>query len=119
MKERTCKMCKSPFRGRSDKQYCSVACKSTYHYRLRQVTDSATYATDAILHRNRSILLEVMGKHSKQKTIESVVLEKKKFRFNFMTGYYENARGKRYHIVYDFAWMKFSDGRILIIRRSK
>jgi len=60
-----------------------------------------------------------MGKNTNQKTISREVLDQKNFKFDYMTGYYENAQGKRYHIVYDFAWMAFKDGRILIVRRSK
>ncbi len=111
-------MCKSPYTGRSDKIFCSIACKSSYHYKLKQATDSAAYQTDAFLHRNRSILLEIMGKRAAQKTVPMEVLEKKKFRFNYMTGIYVNKKGKQYHHVYDFAWMKFSNGKVLLIRRN-
>lgn len=112
-----CRICKKTISGRSDKQFCSSKCKSYYHNTLKKVTLSATAAVDAILHRNRSILLEVMGKNAHQKTMPQSVLEKKKFSFTYCTGIYENAKGKRYYNLYDFAYMKFSDGRVLIVRR--
>ncbi len=59
-----------------------------------------------------------MGKNSKQRKVDRKVLDKKKFNFNYMTGYYINSKNKMYHLVYDFAWMEFSDGGILIIRRK-
>ncbi len=111
-------MCKAGFQGRTDKIFCSVSCKSAYHYKLKSVTDSATYETDKFLHRNRSILLEVMGKNAQQKMIDRKILDRKRFKYDLMTGTYVNARGKRYHIVYDFSWMAFKDGRIFIVRRS-
>lgn len=113
-----CKMCKTPMKGRSDKQFCSVDCKNDYHTKLRQVTHQATVSTDKILHRNRSILLEVMGKNSKQKKVDRAVLDKKKFNFHYVTGYYFNSRNKMFNYVYDFSWMVFSDKEVLIIRRS-
>lgn len=113
---RKCRMCKSPLIGRSDKIFCSTACKNEYHVKLRRATAEQVRETDKILHRNRSILLEVMGKNKTQKKIDRLILEKKKFRFAYMTGFYTNSRGKLYHYVYDFAWMEFSDQEILIVR---
>lgn len=114
-----CRFCKKPFLGRSDKIFCSVACKSTYHYKLKSVTECATYTVDKYLHRNRSILLEIMGKKSVQKKVNHSLLDKKGFKYQYLTGYYENARGKRYHLVYDFAYMRFKEGDVLIVRRKK
>ncbi len=119
MNSRLCKLCKNSFKGRSDKIFCSPDCKASYHSQLKAVTNKATLSTDKILHRNRSILLEFLGKNIHQKKVHRDQLAKKNFRFEYMTGFYENAQGKRYHIVYDFAWMAFKTGEILIIRRSK
>ncbi len=117
MKYEYCRICKKELKGRTDKQFCSSKCKSFYHRQLMKVSLSATQKTDQYLHRNRSILLEIMGKNSTQKKVNRSLLDQKNFKYKYMTGFYENARGKRYHIVYDFAWMEFSNGEILIIRR--
>lgn len=118
IKNRFCKICKAPIRGRSDKIFCGATCKAYYHNKLKEVTHQATINTDKILHRNRSILLEIMGKNASQKKVPKSLLEKKHFKFNYLTGFYENALNKRYHIVYDFAWMDFKTGEILIVRRK-
>ncbi len=118
MKQKFCKLCKRKFYGRSDKKYCSLECKNEYNNRLRAATIVATQSVDRVLHRNRSILLEIMGKHANQKQISSKLLDDKKFQRHYMTGFFENAQGKRYHVVYDFAWMEFSKGKVLIIRRE-
>lgn len=115
---RTCRMCKSTLTGRTDKIFCSISCKNEYHIKLRRATARAVLETDRILHRNRSILLEVMGKNSKQKKVPRKILDGKKFNYNYMTSYYINSKNKMYIVVYDFAWMEFSDGEILIIRRK-
>ena len=119
MSSRKCKFCKTPFTGRKDKIFCSANCKAVYHNRLNAATLKATFKTDKILHRNRSILLEVMGKNLRQKKVDRDFLAKKNFRFEYMTGYYKNAQGKQYHLMYDFAWMEFKTGEILVIRRKK
>ena len=113
-----CKMCKAPIQGRSDKLFCSTGCKNEYHIRLRQVTRQATRKIDSILHRNRSILLEIMGKNSTQKKIPRITLDKKKFNFSYITSYHINNQGKTVNHVYDFSWMIFSDEEVLIRRKK-
>ncbi len=110
-----CKLCKKKVNGRSDKIFCSVACKSIYHRRLADVTNQATIKIDKILHRNRSILLEIIGKRQTQLKVSRLKLEKKNFHFKYHTHYNTNKVGKMYHYVYDFAWMEFSNDEILII----
>ena len=113
-----CKICKKVLVGRKDKIFCSTACKNYYHVNLRRVTYYKAKEIDAILHRNRSILLELLGKHNVQKKVNRLVLVKKKFQFKYLTHFHINKHGKMYHHVYDFAWMEFSDDEVLIIKRS-
>jgi hypothetical protein len=112
-----CKICSKEIIGRSDKKFCSVRCKNYYHTNLRRVTSMAVKDIDKILHRNRSILLEIIGKHKTQIKVERIVLDKKKFNFKYHTHYNTNSAGKVYYFVYDLAWMSFSDDEILIIHK--
>ncbi len=112
-----CKICSKPIIGRSDKIFCSVRCKNYYHTNLRRVTNLAVKDIDKILHRNRSILLEIMGKRKTQIKVERIVLDKKKFNYKYHTHLHTNSKGKTYFYVYDFAWMEFSDDEILIVRK--
>ncbi|MCF6350546.1 MAG: hypothetical protein L3J23_05885 [Flavobacteriaceae bacterium] len=112
-----CKICKIIIIGRTDKVFCTVRCKNLYHKKLRAVTDVAVKNINIILHRNRSILLEILGKYKFQLKINRIILEKKKFNFKYHTHYYINTKGKLYHHIYDLAWMEFSDDEILIVRK--
>ena len=71
-----------------------------------------------MLHRNRSILYEIIGDVSLQKTIPRMVLEKKKFQFKYHTHTQINKHGKTYFYVYDLAWMSFSNNNVLIIKTN-
>ena len=115
---RRCKLCNHAYSGRSDKIFCSVNCKSLYHQKLNRVTVKAAERIDKILHRNRSILLEIMGKNSTQKKVNKLVLDKKKFNYSYCTGFHINKHNKIYRNIYDFGWMEFTDGEILIVRRN-
>jgi len=114
LSKRKCKICGTPITGRSDKIFCSVKCKNIYHHRLRKNTEIAVKNIDKILHRNRSILFELMGKQKKQIKVDRIELDKKKFNYKYHTHFYVNSRGKTYYYVYDFAWMSFSDNEIMI-----
>jgi len=112
----TCKICSKNLVGRRDKIFCSIKCKNFYHVNLRKATAVVVQELDAILHRNRSILLEIMGKKKIQYKIMRLVLEKKKFQFKYHTHQNTNSQGKIYHYIYDFAWMEFSSDEILIVK---
>jgi len=114
-----CKICKKEIVGRKDKLFCSIQCKNDYHVKLRKVTKLATKRVDAILHRNRSILLELMGKNARQKKISKLFLDKKKFNYSYVTSFHTNNQGKMVHHVYDFSWMTFSDEEVLIRRKNQ
>ena len=116
---RKCKLCKKDVKGRSDKVFCSNICKSTYHSKLSKVTNVATSRIDKILHRNRSILLEILGKNRKQKKVDRAFLDNKNFHFDYITHYHINNQGKFVNDVYDFSWMVFSDKEVLIVRIGK
>jgi hypothetical protein len=114
-----CKVCENIIIGRKGKIFCSLRCKNIYHLTLRAVTNEVAYPLDRILHRNRSILLEIMGPGLHKKKILRSELVKKHFQFRFMTHYDINSKGKMYHHIYDFSWMEFSDDEVLIIRQKK
>lgn len=113
---KTCRLCKKSFSGRSDKIFCTVKCKSEYHIKLRKVTLDASISIDKILHRNRSILLEIMGKNSNQKKVDRTLLDVKKFHFGYITHYHINSQKKFVNYLYDFSWVIFSDQEVLIKR---
>ncbi len=116
---RKCKMCSNTVKGRSDKIFCSVACKSEYNHKLAKATINATTRIDGLLHRNRSILLEIMGKNAIQKKIPRDILDQKKFNPSYITHYHINKQGKFVNYVYDFSWMIFSNQEVLIKRIGK
>lgn len=115
---KTCRLCQKNFRGRTDKIFCCAKCKSLYHKKLVKVTHYATYEIDKVLHRNRSILLEILGKHGRYIKVNRKMLDRKNFKYNYITSYHVNSRRKMINYVYDFSWAIFSDNEV-VIRRLK
>jgi hypothetical protein len=113
-----CKFCNVKIVGRIDKIYCSLDCKNKDAYQKRQNTRSVTKEIDGFLHRNREILDTLMG-NAKKESFDRLVLARTGFKFDYFTGIYLNKELKTYYLVYDFAWMEFSDQKILVVKKSK
>lgn len=112
-----CQQCGAEFKGRSDKKFCSVACKNAHHAAQRRDTRDAVAEVDGYLHRNREILATLMGNSIKEE-FDRLVLTRTGFKYEYHTGTYLNKEGKMYRLVYDYAWMDFSDQKILIVRKK-
>lgn len=112
-----CRNCNKEFTGRSDKRFCSVVCKNQHNNNTRNNTREAVKEIDAYLHRNREILLLLLGS-SKKEVFDKSQLVRSGFKFDYMTGIYFNRENKMYRIVYDCAWMDFSDQKILVVKKK-
>ncbi len=117
MKERICPLCGNKVQGRSDKKFCNIICKNTWHQKRKLENITVVDKIDQILHKNRTILQELMQQHTKRK-VSRLKLEDLGFNFAYCTGVYQNKQGKWYHYVYDFAWMLFSDQEVLIVKQK-
>lgn len=116
MNHKICKHCDKKVVGRIDKEFCSIDCKNKYNYERRSQTKSATAVIDGYLHRNREILATLMGLSNKL-IIDKSVLDQTGFKYDYHTSHYLNKDGKTYWMIYDFAWMTFSDQKILLIKK--
>jgi len=114
-----CRECGKTLFGRTDKIYCNKKCSNRFYYNLREKVQLNTADIDKILHKNYAILFEEMKDVYGSKKINTLVLAKKKFNFNYITNYRVNSQGKTFHYVYNYAWMSFSDNEILIIKKAK
>lgn len=115
-----CITCGSPVKGRQDKVFCCVSCKSKYHYRRRLERREVTYPIDQILHRNWVVLKEAHELARKRKFYADLdKLQKEGFRPEYYTTSRVNANGKVYRYVYEYGWMQFSEKALLVIKLDK
>jgi len=115
--KKNCLSCGQEIQGRSDKRFCSLACKNAHNNDQRRQTKEVTAEVDALLHRNREVLALLMG-DTKKTTFDRLILQRAGFKFEYLTGVYFNKEGKMYRIIYDFAWMDFSDQSVLVVRKK-
>ncbi|WP_407515893.1 hypothetical protein [Tamlana fucoidanivorans] len=91
--------------GRSDKKFCDLHCKSSYHYR-RSLEEAQRFYNfvDNQLRQNRR-LLKAYNKSGKS-TIRAKVLHDQGFNPKFFTHYWKNTKGDVYLFVYEYGFLK-------------
>lgn len=110
--KKICLQCTKEFSGRTDKLFCSLECKNSFHNARRR--QDYIHVVDTALHQNRVILQRIWPTLQKEKNIDRKVLEKLGFRFDLVTGYSTMPNGKVLHRVYDFEWSQTSKSKIAI-----
>jgi hypothetical protein len=116
--ERTCKECGEILHGRTDKKFCSDACRNTYNNKLKCVAGSQfVRKTNGILQKNRNILsgLNPDGKTRVHKTR----LLKKGFDFGFITNIYTTKAGTVYYFCYDQGYLPLDNDFYMLVSRKE
>lgn len=104
-KERRCLECNEIIKGRSDKIFCSVYCKSSYHYRKNlERGDNMFVLIDKILKKNRKILKE-FNKAGKS-IVRKDVLLKVDFNPKYFTHYWKGKSNNLYLFCYEYGFME-------------
>ncbi|SKB77430.1 hypothetical protein [Maribacter arcticus] len=107
---KNCPVCGTEVKGRSDKKYCSVKCKSIHQYEQRQETEAFFLKVDRQLKINRKLLRRF--NKSGFTTIRSSELISQGFDPNFFTHYWKNKKGEVYLFVYEYGFLsKINSGK--------
>lgn len=102
--KRYCLFCNKEFEGRTDKKFCDTYCKSSYHYKKKQIRPISFYAkVDHQLKVNRRIL-KYFNKAGKA-IVRSHHLIDLGFNPNYFTHYWKNKNGDVYLFVYEFGFL--------------
>ncbi|WP_430907516.1 hypothetical protein [Maribacter sp. 2-571] len=104
---KTCPVCGTIVKGRSDKKFCSKKCKSIEQYESRQKTEAFYLKVDRQLKTNRRILKKY--NKSGYTIIRKSKLIEEGFNPKHFTHYWKNKRGDVYLFVYEFGFLKKSE----------
>ncbi|WP_223551468.1 hypothetical protein [Aestuariivivens sp. NBU2969] len=107
--KRLCLACNKELNtGRSDKRFCDLHCKSSYHYRKSLDEAPRFYnKVDNQLRLNRRILKR-FNKAGKA-TVRANVLLQQGFNPRFFTHYWKNQKGDVYLFVFEFGFLKVKE----------
>lgn len=105
MRQKACAACGRELKGRSDKKFCDLHCKSSYHYK-RSLEEAPRFynKVDNQIKANRRILKQY-NKAGKA-TVRSSILVQEGFDPNFFTHYWKNQKGDVYLFVYEYGFLK-------------
>jgi len=111
MKLNTCLGCDKVLQGRSDKRFCDVHCKSSYHYRKSLDEAPRFYnKVDNQLKLNRKILKQY--NKSGKATVRAETILELGFSPNFFTHFWKNTKGDVYLFVYEYGFLKRTENKI-------
>ena len=114
---KTCPVCESPIKGRSDKMFCSTKCKSINQYEIRQEKEIFYLEVDRRLKTNRKLLKAY--NYQGFTTVQKAALLNDGFNPNFFTHYWKNSKGDVYLFVYDYGFLdlkKSGKNKYLIVK---
>jgi endogenous inhibitor of DNA gyrase (YacG/DUF329 family) len=103
MDNKTCPICNSIVKGRTDKIFCSTKCKSIDQYEKRQESEAFYLKVERQLRTNRKILKRF--NKSGFTTVRKTELITEGFNPKFFTHYWKNQKGEVYLFVYEYGFL--------------
>jgi hypothetical protein len=114
--ERLCPECGEKIIGRSDKKFCSDACRNAYNNALNKDSKNLVRNINNRLRKNYRIL-EILNSRDKTKVKKETLL-KNGFNYEFFTGEYVTKSGSVYKYVYDQGYLPLDHDWYLLVKRE-
>lgn len=114
--ERLCPECGEKIIGRSDKKFCSDACRNAYNNALNKDSKNLVRNINNRLRKNYRIL-EALNTKDKTK-VKKETLAKHGFNFQFFTSQYVTQAGSIYKYVYDQGYLPLDNDWYLLVRKD-
>ena len=119
MEKRLCPECGEEYTGRSDKQYCSNACRSGYHNRKNAEDHAFQRTVNNILKHNRNVLM-ALNPDGKANVRRDRMIDRG-FKFRYFTNEYVTRKGVLYRFCYDYGYRVEAEESewVLLIKRQE
>ncbi len=114
--KKECEECGEKLLGRSDKRFCSDACRNAHNNRLNSDVNNFMRNINNVLRKNRRILSELC-KEEKNKAMRDTLLQEG-FDFNYFTHIYTTQKGTVYYYCYEYGYLPINEKYILIIKKE-
>lgn len=103
MKINTCPVCEDELKGRSDKKFCTLKCKSAFQYQKNRAEEELYFKIDRQLRMNRKLLKKY--NQSGLASIRKGKLIGEGFNPKYFTHYWKNAKGDVYLFCYEYGFL--------------
>lgn len=110
---KTCLECNEPVVGRTDKKFCSDACRNYYNNNHKE--KSSEMATiSLILKRNRKILAQMISQPTKKLKKEKLLQQG--FNFYYFTSI-DTTKGSSCYFCFEYGYLPMEDDCVKLMRR--
>jgi predicted nucleic acid-binding Zn ribbon protein len=116
---RACPECGEKITGRSDKKYCSDACRSAFNNRLQSKNNQLISRINRQLQKNRNILAKLNPANSKI-IVRKDDLITNGFSFVYHTHTFSTQKGHKYYFCYDYGYLALTEAdKYLLVHQKK
>lgn len=115
--QRYCEECERSLFGRTDKKFCSDACRNAYNNRVNADATNFVRNVNNALRKNRRILLEFNVKENTK--VHRDLLLRAGFDFDFHTNSRETKSGQVFYYCYDQGYTALEGGLMLLMINKK
>ncbi len=114
---RICLDCESRLLGRTDKKFCSDACRNNFNNRLNSDSTAQMRNIHNILRKNRRILHDLVPEESGKASITTKKLTTIGFNFDYMTHFLTTKTGNTYYFCFEYGYRKLDDQYCLLVKK--
>lgn len=111
-----CPECGNKIIGRSDKKYCSDACRNAHNNELNKDTKNLVRNVNNRLRKNYRILEALNSKDKIKVSRERLIREG--FNFEYFTSIYTTKSGSVYYYLYDQGYLPLENDYFLLVKRD-
>jgi len=115
--QKECLECGEKIIGRSDKKFCSDACRNAHNNSVNKDAKNLIRNINNRLRKNYRIL-ETLNPEQKSKTTRTKLMQLG-FDFNYVTSIYTTKAGTVYYFVYDQGYLPLEDEYFALVKREK
>ena len=119
VEEKFCMECGESVKGRTDKKFCSDACRNMYHYRSNNAPINYVRNVVNALKRNRRILMELNDGPEGTKKVHRDKLIQKGYSFMYHTNIYRTMKGNTYVFCFEHGYLEISENWYALVRRDE
>jgi predicted nucleic acid-binding Zn ribbon protein len=112
---KVCINCRRAIQGRSDKKFCSDACRNARNNRLNSAANNYMRSVDTWIRRNRRIMQEILAGR-KRCVVTTSTLSGRGFIFDVCT-HTLKTDNKNIHFCYEYGYRRLDDTRVKLVRK--
>lgn len=114
--KKLCLECGEPIKGRSDKKFCSDACRNLHNNKQKSDVTNYMRNVNNILRKNRKILEELNPDETAKASKERML--KKGFNFQYFTSVYTTKKGTVYYYCYEYGYLPIENDYYFLVKKK-